>query len=139
MSSSHYVSFADSTFCSTQNLSSATWVLYDPNGEMIKLQGIYLGQTTNNIVEYSVVIELLSKVVVLGIRDLVVKLDSQLIVLQLNNHYRVRNPQILHMYLHVRFLERNFDYITYQHIPCNLNTLTDALENFVHDRNLHHL
>lgn len=43
------------------------------------------------------------------------------------------------MYLHVRLLERNFDYITYQHIPRNLNTLTDALANFILDRHLRHL
>ena len=75
--------FVDGACCSTQNLSSATWVIYDPNGELIKLQGIYVGRTTNNIVEYSVVIELLLEVVALGIRDLVVKLDSQLVVLHL--------------------------------------------------------
>ena len=76
MSSSHYVGFDDGACCSTQNLSSTTWVLYEPNGELINLQGIYLGRKTNNIAEYSTVIELLSEVVALGIRDLVVKLDS---------------------------------------------------------------
>ena len=81
MSSSHYVDFADGACRSTQNLSSTTWVLYDPNGELITLQGIYLGWTTNHIVEYSAFIELLLEAVALGIRDLVVKLDSQLIVL----------------------------------------------------------
>ena len=102
-------------------------------------QGICLGRTTNNIVECIAIIELLSEVVVVGIRDLVVKLDSQLIVLQLNNHYLVINPQILHMNLCVRLLERKFYFITYQHIPHNLNTLTDALENYVLDRHLSHL
>ena len=48
---------------------------------MINLQGIYLGQTTNNIAEYSVVIELFSVAFALVIRDLVVKLDWQLVVL----------------------------------------------------------
>ena len=44
----------------------------------------------------------------------------------------MRNPQILCIYLRVRLLERNFDFITYQHIPRNLNTLTDALANFAY-------
>lgn len=95
MSSSHYVGFNDGACCSTRNLYSATWVLYDPNAKLINLQGIFLGLITDNIVEYNAVIELLTKVVVLGIRDLVVKLDSQLIMLQFKN-------QILRMYLHVR-------------------------------------
>lgn len=79
-------------------------------------------------------IELLSEAVSLGIRDLAIKLDSQLIVLRLNNHYSTRNPQILCMYLRVRLLEINFYFITYQHIPHNFNTLIDELENYVLNR-----
>lgn len=75
MLSSHYVGFADGACRSTHNLSSATWELFAPNGELIDLQGIFLGQTTNNNAKYSAVIELLSEAVVVGIRDLVVKLD----------------------------------------------------------------
>ena len=76
MSSSHYVNFVDGACCSTQNLSSVAWALFSPDGEFINLQCICLGQTTNNIVEYSAVIKLLLEAISLGIRDLVVKLDS---------------------------------------------------------------
>ena len=86
MSSNHYVGFADGASCSTRNLSSAAWALFSPNVELINLQGICLGRTTDNIDEYSAVIELLSEAMSLGIRNLVVKLDSQLVLLQLNNH-----------------------------------------------------
>ena len=58
--------------------------------------------------EYSVVLELLTEVVDLTIRELFVYLDSQLVVLQLNGHYSVRNPSILRLYLRIRLLERNF-------------------------------
>ena len=139
MSSDHYVGFVDGAFRSTQNLSSAAWELFAPDGKLINLQGNFLGQTTNNIVKYSAVIELLQDAIDLGIRDLVVKLESQLIVLQLNGHYSMRNPQILRFYLRVRLLERNFDFITYQHIPRHLNTLTDSLENHVLDRHLRNM
>ena len=76
MSSSHYVGFVDGACRSTQNLSSRTWVLYAPNGELINLQGICLDRTAYNAFEYSSVIELLSGAVALGIRDYFVKLDS---------------------------------------------------------------
>ena len=95
-----------------------------------------LTRTTNNVAEYSAVIELLAEAVDLGIRALVVNLDSQLVVHQLNGQYSVRDQRILRLYLRVRLLERNFDYITYQHIPRRLNTLTDALANHVLDRHL---
>ena len=131
-----YVGFSDGACCSTQNLSSIVWVLYAPIGDLVSLQGICLGQTTNNIFKYSAVIEILTDAIHLGIRDLVVKLDSQLVVLQLNGHYSVHNPQILHMYLRVRLFEIHFDFITYQHIPRFLNTLTYTLANHVLDRHL---
>lgn len=73
--------FGDGTFHSTRNLSSMAWAIYDPNGEFIDLEGICLGHTTNNIVEYGAVIELLSEAIALGIREMVVNLDSQLVVL----------------------------------------------------------
>ena len=136
MSSAPYVGFADGASRSTCNLSSAAWAIYDPHRELLDLQGVCLGRTTNNVADYSAVIELLAKAVDLGIRALVVNLDSQLVIHQLNGRYSVRDQHILRLYLRVRLLERNFDYITYQHIPRRLNTLTDALANHVLDRHL---
>jgi len=139
MSITPFVSFVDSASRSIKNLSSAAWVIYNPAGELIDLQGVCLGRTTNNIAEYSAVLELLTEAVNLGIRELLVYLDSQLVVLQLNGHYSVRNPSILRLYLRIRLLERNFEYITYHHIPRHLNTLTDAVANLVLDRHLRNL
>ena len=134
-----YVGFADGASRSTRNLASAAWAIYAPTNELISLRGVCLGRETNNIVEYSAVIELLVDVISLGIRCLVVRLDSQLVVLQLSNVYSIRSPTLLRVYLRIRLLERNFDYIEYQHIPRSLNTLTDALANYVLDRHLNHL
>jgi len=131
-----YVGFADGACRSMRNLSSVAWVIYDPHGELIDLQGVCLGSTTNNVAEYSAVIELLAEAINLGIRALVVNLDSQLVVHQLNGQYSVRDHRILRLYLRVKLLERNFDFITYQHIPRRLNTLSDALANHVLDRHL---
>ena len=125
MSITPYVGFADGAFHSTRNLSLAAWVIYNPAGELINLQGVCLGPATNNVAEYSAILELLNKAFNLGIRALLVYLDSQLVVLQLSGHYLVRNPCILRLYLHIHLLERNFDYITYQHIPRRMNTLTE--------------
>eukprot|EP00253_Pinus_taeda_P023849 PITA_23849 len=63
----------------THNLSFAAWVIYDPHGESVDLQGVCLGCTTNNVTEYSAVIELLTEAINLGIRALDVNLDSQLV------------------------------------------------------------
>jgi ribonuclease HI len=134
-----YVGFAHGASRSTQNLASAAWAIYAPTNELISLRGVCLGRATNNIAEYSAVIELLVDAISLGIRCLVVRFDSQLVVLQLSNVYSIRSPTLLRVYLRIRLLERHFDYIEYQHISRNLNTLTDALANYVLDRHLNNL
>ena len=101
-----YVGYADGASRSLQNLSSTTWAIFNPNGELVSFRGVCIGQSTNNIAEYSALIELLSDAITRGIRRLIVRLDSQLVVLQLNGIYSVRNPAIYRMFLRVKiFLE----------------------------------
>ena len=57
-------------------MSFVAWALYAHDGELISLQGICLSQVTNNISKYIEMIELLPDEIDLGIRDLVVNLDS---------------------------------------------------------------
>ena len=71
-----YIGFADGTNRSTQNLASAAWAIYAPTNELVSLRGVCLDRATNNIAEYSVVIELLVDAISLGICHLVVRLDS---------------------------------------------------------------
>ena len=82
-------------------------------------------------------IELLSESISFGIRSLIVNLDSELVVLQLNRVYAIRNPVLLRLFFTVRLLEREFDYIEYQHIPRYLNTLADAVASRMLNRHLH--
>ena len=79
-----YIGFADGACRSTRNISSIAWVIYSPTDELVSMHGVSLSQTTKNIAEYSVVIELLSESISFGIWSLIVRLDSELVVLQLN-------------------------------------------------------
>jgi len=108
-----YIGFADGTSRSTHNLSSVAWVIYSPTDEFVSIHGICLGRTTNNIAEYSATIELLSDAISFGICRLIIRLDSQLIVLHLNGVYSVRSAAMLRMFLWVCLLGREFDYIEY--------------------------
>jgi hypothetical protein len=67
-----YIGFADGASRSTRNLASPVWEIYAPTNELISLRGVCLGRATNNIAEYSIVIELLVDAISLGIRHLVV-------------------------------------------------------------------
>jgi ribonuclease HI len=57
--------------------------------------GVCLGPSTNNVAEYRVVIELLHDTISHGILSLEVRLDSLLVVCQLNNSYRMHDPTLL--------------------------------------------
>ena len=106
---------------------------------MLSSRGICLGDTKNNVVEYSVVIELLRDTLSFGISHLQVYLDAQLVVSQLNIVYWVHDPTLHRQFLRVRLLERNFDYITYFHVPRRLNQVIDTLANQILDWHLAHI
>jgi ribonuclease HI len=134
----YHIGYTDGANRWTQNLSSAAWALYTPSHEMLHSSGICLGPTTNNQAEYTVVIGLLNDAQHHHIRHLSIFLDSQLVVLHLNNVYRVRNPCLFRKYLQVRLVSRHFDTITFTHIPRQLNQTTDEIANMVLDWHIPH-
>ena len=75
-----FIGYADGASRHTQRLASATWLIFTPQGQLLSSRGICLGDTTNNVVEYSVVIDFLHDALSLGISHLQVYLDAQLVV-----------------------------------------------------------
>ena len=100
-----YIGFSNGSCRSTHNSSSATWVIYSPTDELVSMHGVSLGQKTNNVAEYSAMIELLSATISFGIQRLIIRLDSELIVLHLNRVYAIKNPMLLRLFLKVCLLE----------------------------------
>ena len=133
-----HTGFADGASRHTLNLASATWFIYEPSSQLLSSSSTCLGPSTNNIVEYSAIIELLLDAISHGIQRLVVHLDSQLAMLQLNSRYRVHYSSILQRYLRVKLLEKQFEFITYIHIPRSDNQLSNSLANFALDWHITH-
>jgi ribonuclease HI len=133
MESSVYLGFTDRAINHTKNFSSTAWVVYSPEGLLVSSQGVCLGPSTNNVAEYSVVIELLRNSISHGIRSLEVHLDSHLVVCHLNGRYCVCDPTLLRRFLQLRLLEGQFDFITYYHIPRSFNHVSNAYANFFLD------
>ena len=134
-----FIGYAYDASRHTRRLASAAWVIFTPQGQLLSSRGICLGDTTNNVAEYSVVIELLCDALSLGISHLRVYLDTQLVLSQLNRIYRVHDPTLHRRFLRVHLLEHNFDYITYFHVPRSLNQITDTLANHILDWHLAHI
>ena len=136
--SSIYIGFIDGASHHTQNSASAAWVIYTPTGQVLSLGGIRLRPYSNNVVEYSVVIELLRDAISHGVHSLEVRLDSQLVVSELNGLYCIRDPTLLRIFLCVIFLEQKFENITYIHVPRVFNQVADSYANYVLDWHLFH-
>lgn len=119
-------------------------VIEDASGKVITQIGKTIGNTTNNVAEYTAVIEALgyieSQIQATGNQDSIIResslerieffLDSTLVVNQLNGLYKVKLPHLRELLLKVRMLEQSVGgKITYQYIPREENSTADALVN----------
>jgi len=62
-----YFGYPNGASHSTHNLFSALWDIFPPNGKLVSIHEIFIGRSTNNIVEYSTMVELLSDSISHGI------------------------------------------------------------------------
>ena len=67
-------------------------VLFDPAGEKKGEVSRYLGETTNNVAEYQALLLGLKMALDLGVKNLEIFADSQLVVQQLKGAYQVKTP-----------------------------------------------
>ena len=83
-------------------------------------------------------LELLHDAISHCVHSLEVRLDSQLVVSQLNGLYRIRDLVLFQRFLRVILLERQFENVTYIHVLRIFNQVTDSYSNYVLDWHLFH-
>ncbi len=88
-----------------------------------------LGETTNNVAEYTAAIRGLERAEELGATHVLLRSDSQLLINQLNGSYRVRTPHLQPLHRRVTELAARFESIEYEHVRRELNTEADRLAN----------
>ena len=133
-----FYSFADGACYHTLNLASVAWVLYSPAEDLVNSEAVCIGPATNNIAEYEVVIGILTEASSHDVCDLVVLMDSQLVVCHLNHVYTIKNLVLLRLFHRVHLLERSFGTITYRHIPREHNVVADSFANYILDWHIAH-
>lgn len=112
-------------------------VLLDPDDEIRLRYGEYLGRTTNNVAEYRALILGLKMAANLGVNNIQVYADSELLVRQLNGSYRVKAPHLLPLWQQARNELQRFATYVIAHIPRELNGLADRLANQAIDQKGH--
>lgn len=99
-------------------------------GKVVKVGGGCIGPATNNIAEYTAIIEALKWLAKnFKNQNLVFYLDSQLAASQLNGIFKVKNAKIRELLMAVRQLESQFKGVIYKHIPREQNWQADKLVN----------
>ena len=109
-------------------------VLTTPDGEEIDGWGNPIGRATNNVAEYHGAIAAVEAALELGATDLELRLDSQLIVRQLEGRYRVRKADLKPLYAQLVALTEQLERFQALHVPREQNRRADALANEALDR-----
>jgi len=120
---------------------ASAFVIKNDKNEIINKKGILLGTTTNNIAEYTAVLEAL-KWLKENFNSLFKKdsrnqntlynfyIDSRLVVSQLNGLFKIKDSNLREIYLQIKILENEINsLINYQLIPREKNFEADKLVN----------
>lgn len=108
-------------------------VIAGPDGKTMREHGARIGETTNNVAEYRALLCSLELALEMGAEHLSVHSDSELLVKQMNGLYRVKNEQLLPLYLQARDLCQSFSSVAITHVPRSRNRRADQLANLALD------
>ena len=105
------------------------YLLADERGDEIEAAGQAIGRATNNVAEYRGAIAALEAAARHGATELELRLDSELIVRQIQGRYRVKNAALKPLYADLKALTERIPKFSIRHVPRAQNTAADALAN----------
>lgn len=128
-----YVLQADGAARGNPGPAGAGAVLFAPDGSVVAELRKPLGTATNNRAEYEALVIGLEEARRRGIDDLVIKLDSELLVKQMRGEYRIRNEALRPLAQRaIRLIAELGARI--EHVPRERNAHADRLANEAIDR-----
>jgi ribonuclease HI len=111
-------------------------VIISPDGHIVAKVGKFLGEETNNVAEYMGLIIGLKRAKAMGIKELDVLADSELMVKQLNGDYAVKAEHLRPLFDEAKALLKHFGEVDIRHIPREENGQADAMSNRAIDERL---
>lgn len=88
-----------------------------------------LGIATNNVAEWQSLLHALRKAKDLGIQNVQVFMDSELVVFQVKGKYKVKKPEFKPFWEEVQSLKRGFQEFSIHHVRREQNKKADGLAN----------
>lgn len=104
------------------------YVLKQPGQADVEANGT-LGETTNNVAEYTALVRALDHARKLGARRVRIHSDSELMVRQMQGAYKVNNDALRQLFEEARVLVRGFEHVSFDHIRREANSRADKLCN----------
>ena len=108
---------------------AAAYVLEADDGTVLAAHGEKIGVATNNVAEYRALLAGLGKAAEIGVEDLEVVSDSELLVKQMTGEYRVKNQALRELSAEAVELARRIRRVRYKAVRRTENTLADQLVN----------
>ena len=105
------------------------YVLEADDGTVLAAHGEAIGEATNNGAEYRALVAGLEKAGELGVDELEVVSDSELLVKQMRGEYKVKNEALRELSLQALGLARQLGAVTYTAVRREHNELADQLVN----------
>lgn len=108
------------------------FAIFDENEQLLYSEGKRLGIETNNVAEYSAVVNALRWVIktMPNVSEILFKLDSLLIASQMAGKYKIKHPRMRELFITAKGLEAQLHaQIIYSQIPRALNKTADKLVN----------
>jgi probable phosphoglycerate mutase len=105
------------------------YVLEADDGTVLAAHGEAIGTATNNVAEYRALVEGLRKALELGVGEVEVVSDSELLVKQMRGEYRIKNARLRELSLEAADLARELGRVNYRAVRREHNELADRLVN----------
>ncbi len=111
-------------------------VIVSPAGHIMAKLGKFLGESTNNVAEYTGLVLGLKRAKAMGIKELDVFSDSELLVRQLAGEYAVKAEHLKPLHDEAQTLLKGFLDVLVAHIPREENAAADEMSNRAIDERL---
>ena len=123
------VLYADGAARGNPGPAGAGAALVDQDGRVVGEAMRFIAHATNNVAEYTALIIGLEEARRHAVQDLEIRMDSKLVVEQMNGKWKMKAAHLRPLALEAGALLATFPKRVIRHIPREQNTIADALAN----------
>lgn len=122
----HLIIFSDGGARGNPGPAAIAFIIQTETGQTLISDSKYIGICTNNQAEYQALLAALQAAVALKPDFLICHLDSELVAKQLQGEYRVKNPDLKHLWQNVQKAKTQFSTVKFVNVPRSHRTIEEA-------------